>query len=203
MATERLKLEPTLESKAGSKYALFKEMQARMFAGDKDVFKDYCTEDFRMRTPEFHFITPVEYEGWLQGEFGIETMSRYFRDDGKSFERVEVVDKNIVETEDTLIYEFIWNGINPIGSYAGFEDGERAPDLHVKMKVIEILRFRDGKIYEYDSVNDSLGYYYDMAGGDWKLAAKAIANNYDWWNNQRERIMAGEYPVDEPGKVYE
>lgn len=185
------------------KYAFAKKMHGRMFAGDKSVFADCCTEDFRMRTPEFHFITPVEDHGWLQGAFAIETMSRYFRSDGISFKHVEVTDKSIVETDDLLIWEFIWSGSEPVGTYAGFEDGERAADLSVDMRVIEFWRFRDGKVYEIDTTNDSLGYYYDMASGDWKLAAKAIANNYDWWHGQYENIRKGEYPVPDPGKVYE
>lgn len=48
-----------------SKLEFAKAMVNRMFAGDKDVFKDCCTEDYRHRTPEFHMINPVEKQGWM------------------------------------------------------------------------------------------------------------------------------------------
>lgn len=190
-------------NEATGKYAFVKEMQRRMFAGDKDVFKDCCTEDFRMRTPEFHFITPAEQMGWLKGEFAIETMSRYFRADGGGWKDIQVEDKAIVETDDLLIYEFIWSGTNPIGEYGGFKEGERREGMRVDMRVIEYYRFRDGKIYEYESTNDSLGYYYDMADGNWDLIVKAINNNIDWWTGQRDNIVNGDYPIPDPGKVFD
>lgn len=188
---------------AQGKLAFAKEMQRRMFAGDKNVFKDCCTEDFRHRTPEFHFITPAEDAGWLKGEFAIETMSRYFRSDGGGWAEIKVTDVSAVETNDLLIWEFVWSGDNPTGPYGGFEDGERREGMHVDMRVVEYWRFRDGKVCEIDACNDSLGYYYDMADGNWDLIVKAIKNNIGWWAGQRENIEKGEYPIPDPGNVFD
>ena len=64
-------------------------------------------------------------------------------------------------------------------------------------------RFRDGKVCEIDAVNDSLAYYYDMADGNWDLIVKAIDNNVAWWSGQRDNILKGEYPIPDPGKVFD
>ena len=186
-----------------SKLEFAKAMVNRMFAGDKDVFKDCCTEDSRHRTPEFHMINPVEKQGWMDGEFAVETMSRYFRADGNGWKNVQITDKSAVETEDLLVWEFIWSGEFPIGAYAGFLEGERREGMRVEMRVVEYWRFRDGKVCEIDAVNDSLAYYYDMADGNWDLIVKAIDNNVAWWSGQRDNILKGEYPIPDPGKVFD
>ena len=52
-------------------------------------------------------------------------------------------------------------------------------------------------------MNDSLAYYYDMADGNWDLIVKAIDNNVAWWSGQRDNILKGEYPIPDPGKVFD
>ena len=75
--------------------------------------------------------------------------------------------------------------------------------MRVEMRVVEYWRFRDGKVCEIDVVNDSLAYYYDMADGNWDLIVKAIDNNVAWWSGQRDNILKGEYPIPDPGKVFD
>ena len=58
-----VKVSKAIESTNKLQFA--KTMVNRMFAGDKDVFKDCCTEDYRHRTPEFHMINPCFSTGLI------------------------------------------------------------------------------------------------------------------------------------------
>lgn len=190
----------TKGSKDTPKTAFLERMLGRMFAGDPAVFEDCCTEDFKMTNPEFHLISP---DGSLRGAFAIETMSRYFRNDGTGYKKVGMETVWTEETETRLYREVRWTASEPFGSYGGFEEGERADDLKVVLRVIEIVTFRDGRICEIHGVYDHLGYYHDMAGGDFDLMAKAIRNSQSWWGPQLEKVKQGIIPIPDPGNVFD
>ncbi len=166
---------------------------AQLWAGNKAVYKDYFTDDFKLENPEFHLISPTKY---LEGDFALETMSRLFRADGNSWSKIEDEVMWEVDAGDKYIRMVRWQGSEPYASYGGFD--YLSPDLTVTLKVVEVFFFRDGKICEQFSTMDHLGYYFDMAQGDIDKAADAI-KNAEHWKDWRQKVMQGIVPVPEPG----
>ena len=166
---------------------------AQLWAGNKEVYKDYFTDDFKLENPEFHLISPTKY---LEGDFALETMSRLFRADGNSWSKIEDEVMWEVDAGDKYIRMVRWQGSEPYAAYGGFD--YLPPDLSVTLKVIEVFFFRDGKICEQFSTMDHLGYYFDMAQGDIDKAADAI-KNAKHWKEWRQRVLQSIVPVPEPG----
>lgn len=183
------------------KLDFYEKMMGRLMVGEpaSDVFGECCTEDLVFTNPEFHVISPDKS---LYGFFALETMSRYYRTDGEGWRHITMKTIWSEETETTLFRERNFIASEPFGTFGGFEEGERADDLEVVLRVVEIVKFRDGKVSEIHAVYDSLGFYYDMAGGDWDLVAKAIKNSQYWWAPQLENVKNGLYPIPDPGQVY-
>ncbi len=166
---------------------------AQLWAGNKAVYKDYFTDDFKLENPEFHLISPTKY---MEGDFALETMSRLFRADGNSWSKIEDEVMWEVDAGDKYIRMVRWQGSEPYAAYGGFD--YLPPDLIVTLKVVEVFFFRDGKICEQFSTMDHLGYYFDMARGDIDKAADAIKNAAHW-KEWRQRVLLGVVPVPQPG----
>lgn len=184
------------------KLALFVDVTERMFMGEdsQELFEKFFTEDFWWSDPESHIISP-QTGGKLYGAAAVDYRSRYYRFDGHSFKNIGTDTLWSVETEDTLFRKSTWWASDPVGEYTGFEEGERK-DEKVTMVLMDIIKFRDGKIASVETMCDMLGYHYDMAGGDLRAAAQAFINAEDWWMAQKKCVAEGRPTIDDPGKPF-
>jgi hypothetical protein len=166
----------------------------RVWKGDMTVFEECFTPDFRLTQPESKLISP---SGSFHGKSGLETLSRILRADPLTWGSMAEETVWEIESEDRIVRESRLVAKNPSGPYGGFQ--ALPPDLEVTIRLIHVYTFKDGKICDEFTTYDHLGYYFDMAEGDLKRAAQAIANSSAWWMEMRAALERGEMPLPDPG----
>ena len=169
------------------------ETYERVYAGDMTVFEECFTPDYTLWIPETQMMTK---DGYLKGKFALEFLSTIIRNDGSNFDRtIEVVHE--VEQDDTVVREVHYTmKMNP--DKPGDGGADYPPDLVVTIRLLNMYKFRDGKICEESTFYNILGTEMDFMQGDLKKAVAKILKMEPMIKVMREKLSKGELPSFPP-----
>ena len=157
---------------AGSLTRFVLEAWDHAYSGTPNVFEDYFTPDFKMLGPETKMVSQ-EPDGSLRGKAAIQSYHDMNHGDAQMWGKVEAECVFSLEADNTTVRIMRWTSSEPRGNYAGVEN--IPPDRVVTINGVFIDKLRDGKIYEMWFTYDTLNFLLDIAGGDHKKAADALA----------------------------
>ena len=170
------------------------ECYDRVYASDMTVFEDCFTPDYTLFIPETQMMTET---GYLKGKFALEFLSTIIRNDGLNFDRtIETVSE--VEQGDIVVREILYTMKRNPDKPTDMKDNDYPPDMKVTIRLLNMYKFRDGKICEESTFYNILGTELDFAQGDLKKAVAKILKMEPMIKEARAKLTKGELPFPNP-----
>jgi hypothetical protein len=166
------------------------ECYERVYSGDMAVFDECFTPDYTLTIPETKMMTE---NGSLKGRLALEFLSFLFQMDAKNFDRtVETVRE--LEDDDVVVREILYTMKNNPDKPTDMKDNEYPPDMVITIRLINMYKFRGGKICEESTFYNLLGTELDFAQGDLKKAVAKILSMEPMMQEMKAKLAKGELP---------